>query len=1514
MIHSMFKVECHSCLSSFQVDERRVPAAGLKMRCTKCGTALDVQRPSVLPEVADETRPLQVEITKAKSEVPSEAARPPLRGTMVGGSPAIPNPGSKNLGATKDERPAPVQVDAARLPGASPGKPIARGTMIGVAPKLGSSSSGGFPGSSPFGAKTGDTVHGVAAPAAPSPGGLRKPTVPAIPRVQSVAGSTSPVIPKPKFSVPKPEQSASVGSSPEPITDDGISFDEPGFDGIDLETTPAPQSMPSSIAPQQASYGSGDDDGFGMGLSLDDDEEIDLPSAHPATIPPAALGRESKPSYPGVSLNPHELESLPPDALEDLPSPMDSELPAALGGRPRPRQPSLAPPALDSELPAALAPGRGRTASSAQFLAVDLPASVGATKADKQWDEQTPSHALELDDLLPAPVGGRSSNAPESLDELGLDFEEVDLPTALPPTVDDGFGLDLPTSASGSFSLPAPAESSLPSASTVGLPGKKAASAPIRKATLDDLDLPLPGDKAGLSASAFDSFGEDSFGGDSFGGDSFGELELPIAAGEAGLPRMAGGSFAQLDAYKSPAQSPGNSEFGEIEEFDAIPDSLGSSELSDAELSFDDWNSKPPTKDGGAVDSLDDSVEFDDIPEESASCEHDKGASAPTRSVEGSNWGEVSFGEGDSSLGGGSGGIEAEFGGIPQERAAQHSQSGEMDFGIERPAAGNMGGQHPSLSLKVARTAKKSSFALSKKAVLGIVGTILILGSGAAIGLLTEHGPMGVYLITDLVKEPERSNRLDNFIVSYAETRNSDSFSAWSSSFHTIDKFARAESRYRPFSSYLAYVGFTGVVRYGHDSAVESRANLALEDASQDPEAKYLELARAAQALAQKSFSAARSALELAKGRSSAGDIADIEGLLLLEEGKYADAVTHYQTQREILGARASFGLAQAYLRMNRFDEVKKVLVELVKERPDHLSAAIALVESDVALGGSLDDAQKELKLLKEVAQGASPSEQGQFWVAMGNLQVKSGYPSLGQQSFEQALRADNRSSAAQVAIGDILVEANRFSEALARYDAALAVADSPIPAQLGRLRATLGMSQLEAAKVLISDLLTKFPQDTRVIYWSGVVSEELGKLQEATDAFEMVIKLAQGDRAQATRAYVALSRLHQRSGFFDRAMKTLAEAEKAFPESIVLLKAEAELAANEGKFDAALKALDAAQKIEPKDLGLQFKRGQILRRLGRYTEAVGILEEVAKADAEYPGLQLERGLVMEESGNAQEALRAYEAALKSAPDDLDLKLRVGCARAATKSGPEAIELLRNVLKEKQQSAEANHCLGRALLASGNVDEAVGLLQFAVDKDPNRPNYQLYFGWAANSKGQDSIAESALERAISLDGTLAEAYWQLGVLRQRHGSAVDSMKYYLEALKLKPTLLEVHADVAVAYSELGKKQNAIAEWRIAVEGRPNNILWRFRFAKILLEQGLVDEARSNALETIRQIKADEKNAAPAWFWTLYLVAAQAAPAGSEESLDHWAAVAELVPADSPFYREARVILSRAGRL
>ncbi len=114
----MLKVECESCKAPYQVDERRVPPTGLKMRCPKCGHTFLVTDPSkgAPPGGAD-------------GGIPKPP--PPKKATMVGvgafgpgGKPIAPPPAP--AAAAKPAAPAPPAIASPPLDVALPAvKPAA---------------------------------------------------------------------------------------------------------------------------------------------------------------------------------------------------------------------------------------------------------------------------------------------------------------------------------------------------------------------------------------------------------------------------------------------------------------------------------------------------------------------------------------------------------------------------------------------------------------------------------------------------------------------------------------------------------------------------------------------------------------------------------------------------------------------------------------------------------------------------------------------------------------------------------------------------------------------------------------------------------------------------------------------------------------------------------------------------------------------------------------------------------------------------------------------------------------------------------------------------------------------------------------------------------------------------------------------------------------------------------------------------------------------------------------------
>jgi predicted Zn finger-like uncharacterized protein len=96
----MLKVECESCKAPYQIDERRVPPAGLKMRCPKCGHSFLVTNPGAAP--AGTAAPPGPAPGAAAS-----TATAALKRTMVGVAPPPPPAAAAPAPAAVAPKPAP---------------------------------------------------------------------------------------------------------------------------------------------------------------------------------------------------------------------------------------------------------------------------------------------------------------------------------------------------------------------------------------------------------------------------------------------------------------------------------------------------------------------------------------------------------------------------------------------------------------------------------------------------------------------------------------------------------------------------------------------------------------------------------------------------------------------------------------------------------------------------------------------------------------------------------------------------------------------------------------------------------------------------------------------------------------------------------------------------------------------------------------------------------------------------------------------------------------------------------------------------------------------------------------------------------------------------------------------------------------------------------------------------------------------------------------------------------------
>ncbi len=1225
-----------------------------------------------------------------------------------------------------------------------------------------------------------------------------------------------------------------------------------------------------------------------------------------------------------------------------------------------------APAPAGKAVPTRAKPAEARTHSPLEFelTSAPPPASVGALGGEVDAMDDLPA--------LPARVTG-ASQATQELDlpalpqrapaaraaalEFDMDLPAVPRPRRTPAPVDDLPAVSKQrkgTPLAPDFDLPAVVSdvAGLPAVQTRGAELPSVAAGPRASAARDDLfelDLPTPSadgtggfDDADMPVLSLDAVLPSPVGGSNLPSvlDALPLVADPLPTAVDALPLVADSLPSAVDAFPlaaeaAPARRASRGNVGDSDAFglDSVPplgDAAGFGEL-ELPLGSDPFAGPASTGDlrqvepGGFRDFPE--PDFADAPTSGDPSSAPGGefdafaieSAAPKRpvqralAVERQTGGGVAFGEvnlgGDEGLGAdvaledvrprqlSQADEDMEFGAIPQEEAAPQNAAPagasqvRMNVGVLPP-----------------EQARKSN----KAARIGLGLLVVVCLGGGALALVPDVGPFGYHLALDTLKSGEYRETTERAVRDSRKSFAQDTFRSATRGVESVEQLRKQFSRVRPLAAYAAFTGFLHELRFGSDSKTHARSTVSLDSLNEAGEVEHLALARAAREAVDGKPAVARRLLQalVAKSRASVDawvTLAELE----LKAGDAKAARAAWESAKKLEDSpRTSFGLARTLLLTEDVDAAEALARATLQKAPDHTGAKLLIAR----VGWKRDATDETIKLVRGVVDAKpallSPQELVLAHTLLGNIYLTRARIGLAEAAFTAALRADPKAASALTGLGAALYQSARYSEALARFEAAAQADPQELMAKIGMVKCRLVLERVKEGAELAQRLREAHPKSADAALWHGRALEALGQRDEAENAYRRAVELAPKD-ASRVEPYVALSMLLNQLGKLPEAQALLDQARSELPESPAIHRAMGDVALAQGRYDEAHAEYGLALKLDPADLRAQFQLGVTLRRANRLDEAQAAFDRVAAVDKEYPGLALERGLLYEVAGRADEALKAYQAALAKAPDDLDLMLRVGCSNATAGRAKEAEALLHKVLAQRPNSAETNHCMGRALLLDPTrLADAQRSLERAVTIEPNRADYHLYVGWAANEARNFTKAGQELEKALALDQSLADAYWQRGVLLARQGAVKDAIVDLQKALQLRPSRHEAHAALADVYYDLGREAEALSEWQKAVSAIPNQPVWRFRYGKLLLANRQVAAAESQLKEALEQVA--RAGGEPAWVPEAHLLLAQAL-GEQPAAVEHWEAYLKQGPRNSPYRADAKAALRKLGK-
>jgi tetratricopeptide (TPR) repeat protein len=218
----------------------------------------------------------------------------------------------------------------------------------------------------------------------------------------------------------------------------------------------------------------------------------------------------------------------------------------------------------------------------------------------------------------------------------------------------------------------------------------------------------------------------------------------------------------------------------------------------------------------------------------------------------------------------------------------------------------------------------------------------------------------------------------------------------------------------------------------------------------------------------------------------------------------------------------------------------------------------------------------------------------------------------------------------------------------------------------------------------------------------------------------------------------------------------------------------------------------------------------------------------------------LRAGTANENTGDHKGAERAYRRGLEIAPNDAELHNALGWTLFQEGRSPEAVAEYEQALAANPANAKAHNNLALALVELGRLEEAASHFKRSLEIEPKAEIYSD-LGFTMARLGHPDEARADYQKALELDPNCASAHFNLAVTYVQAGAFAEAELHYRQALAGRPTA-ETHNGLGYALSRQGRTDEAVAEFRKAIDVDPKFTPAYNNLADALAQQGKLDEA------------------------------------------------------------------------
>lgn len=289
---------------------------------------------------------------------------------------------------------------------------------------------------------------------------------------------------------------------------------------------------------------------------------------------------------------------------------------------------------------------------------------------------------------------------------------------------------------------------------------------------------------------------------------------------------------------------------------------------------------------------------------------------------------------------------------------------------------------------------------------------------------------------------------------------------------------------------------------------------------------------------------------------------------------------------------------------------------------------------------------------------------------------------------------------------------------------------------------------------------------------------------------------------------------------------------------------------AAQGDFEGARREyLEASQKKRG-FLPPRIALAQLSQSTGDFPSALRYANEVLAIDPGRPAVRLIRAVSLMNTGNNAQARDELTKLERVFPDEVQFQYAI--LDLKDKRFKEAEGRFQKLLEKDPHNARAIFGLVQTEAAENQLGRALPLLHQELDRSPNSQVIRSVLAEVEVALGKFDPAIEEYRRLLVIEPRSAQFHLSLGRAYQLKGDLAKATAELREAGRLAPKDPGPPALLAHAMINAGKTQEALGEFRLALELRPGNAALMNDLAYLIAESGGdLDEALALAQKAVR---------------------------------------------------------------